>query len=394
MLARLWKPVVFVFLAVNIWILLFGKTYVYTAVLHQSPNIDDLDLFAHRTVAASTDARPWPLAADYNQQAFPAALEKVLTEFDSTQFLVIQGGEIKAERYWDGYAPDDDSRAYKNSNSFSAAKSIVSILIGTALKEGLIQSLDQPVADYVDSFKNGAKASITIRQVLQMASGLDFFEAYNKPVSDTTEAYYGDDLVALVDRLGIEEVPGTTWRYKSGDTQVLALVLMAATGKPLSQYASEALWQKIGAEHDAQWSLDTENGVEKAYCCFYSNARDFARIAQLYMNAGKTQAGEQLVTAEYVQQSLVPNGIPAAGEQAPSHWYGYQWWVMMHEGHPIFYARGILGQYVMAVPDLDLIIVRLGHQRSETKLNNHPLDVYGLLDGVFELLEVPAPAAK
>jgi CubicO group peptidase (beta-lactamase class C family) len=394
MLARLWKPAIFLFVAVNLWLLLFGKTYVYTAVLHQAPNIDDLDLFPLRTVAASPDATPWPKALDYNQGEYPAALTRVLEEFGTTQFLVIQNGEIKFERYWDGYAPDDESRSYKNSNSFSAAKSIVSILIGAALKDGHIQSLDQKVAEYVDSFNNGAKADITIRQVLQMASGLDFMEAYNKPVSDTTEAYYGDDLVGLIDRLGIEEIPGTTWRYKSGDTQVLAMVLMAATDKSLSQYASEALWSKIGATEDAHWSLDKENGVEKAYCCFYSNARDFARIAQLYMNAGKTPSGEQIVTAEYVQQSVVPNGIPADGEQAPSHWYGYQWWIMQHEGHPIFYARGILGQYVMAIPDLDVIIVRLGHERSETKINRHPIDVYGILDGVFELLKVPKPGEQ
>lgn len=391
MLARLWKPAVFLFVAVNLWLLMFGKTYVYTAILYQSPEIDDLDLFPYRTVTASLGATQWPKAPDYNEVEFPAALTKVLEDFETTQFLVIQHGEIKAERYWEGYAPNDEARSYKNSNSFSAGKSIVSILVGTALKDGYIQSLDQPVADYVDSFKSADKSGITIRQVLQMASGLNFFEAYNKPVSDTTEAYYGKDLVGLVDRLGIEEVPGTTWRYKSGDTQVLALVVMAATGKSLSDYASEALWSKIGAVHDAQWSLDDENGVEKAYCCFYSNARDFARIGQLYMNAGVTPMGEQIVSPEYVQQSIVPNGVPMPEERAPSHWYGYQWWVMQHEGHPIFYARGILGQYVVAIPDLDAIVVRLGHTRSEVKLNHHPADIYGILDGVFELLNVPRP---
>ena len=391
MFGRLWKPLLFAFIAANIGVWLFDKTYVYKAILHQAPNIDDIELFPHRTVKAAPDAIPWPKAADYNRAAFPEELTKVLEDFGSTQFLVIQNGEIKAERYWDGYDPDDESRAYKNSNSFSAAKSIVSILIGAAMQQGYIQSLDQKVAEFVESFNNGAKADITIRHVLQMASGLDFFEAYNEAISDTTEAYYGNDLRAQMDNLGIEEIPGTTWRYKSGDTQVLALVLEAATNKTLSQFASEALWSKIGAVQDAQWSLDKPNGIEKAYCCFYSNARDFARIAQLYMKAGKSPGGEQIVSPQYVQQSVVPNGLPEPKERKNAHWYGYQWWTMLHEGHPVFYARGILGQYVMAIPDLDVIVVRLGHERSDVKLNQHPIDVYGILDGVFELLNVPRP---
>ena len=389
MFARLWKVAILIFVVFNLYVLFTGKTYVYTAALYQKPNIDDIDLFPYRTVAAAVDAQPWPKASDYNAAELPKVLLDTLEYFDTTQFLVIQNGEIKAERYWENYGPDDEGRAYKNSNSFSAAKSIISILIGTALQQGLIKSLDQPVSDFVDSFKEGTKASITIRQVLQMASGLDFMEAYNKPISDTTEAYYGKNLHGLVDRLGIEEVPGTTWRYKSGDTQVLALVLETATGKSVSQYASEALWSKIGATEDAQWSLDRENGVEKAYCCFYSNARDFARIAELYMYVGRTAAGEQIVSPEYVQQSIVPNGVPEDGEKGPSHWYGYQWWIMQHEGHPIFYARGILGQYVMAIPDLDVIVVRLGHKRSDVKIHHHPSDVYAILDGVFELLAIP-----
>lgn len=392
MLSRLWKPLVFAFVAVNLGLVMFGKTYVYKAAVYQQPSIDDIGLFPQRTVKAAEQPLPWAKADDYNQQTYPKTLIDTLEYFDSTQFLVIQNNQIKTEKYWQGYGPDDESRGYKNSNSFSAAKSIVSILIGAALQQGKIQSLDQKVADYVDSFKDGAKADISIRQVLQMTSGLDFMEAYNKAISDTTEAYYGKDLRALVDRLGIEEVPGSTWRYKSGDTQVLALVLEAATNQTLSDYASDALWSKIGSEHDAQWSLDDDNGLEKAYCCFYSNARDFARIAALYMNAGKAPSGEQIVSAEYVQQSVVPNGVPEANERSPSHWYGLQWWTMFYEGYPIFYARGILGQYVMAIPDLDMIIVRLGHKRSEVKVNHHPTDVYAILDGVFEMFAVPVEA--
>jgi CubicO group peptidase (beta-lactamase class C family) len=362
---------------VNGAIVFTGKGYLYKTALYQGAGIDDLHVFPYNTIRASSQPKPWPRSADYNRVQLPEALRTVLEEYETTAFFVLQGGSIRQEVYWDNYSE------LRNSNSFSAAKSIVSILIGIALDEGRIKSLDQPVADFLSSFDTPEKRAIRIRDVLRMASGLDFYEAYNEAISDTTEAYYGTDLEGLVARLGVEAAPGTEFRYKSGDTQVLGLILQQATGRSLADYASEKLWQPLGAVHDAQWSLDQPGGSEKAYCCFYSNVHDFARIPYLYMHEGEFN-GRQLVSADYVRESLAPIELPnTVGEN--TQYYGFQWWLLNHAGQQVFYARGILGQYLFAIPALDMVVVRLGHQRSQTKVNHHPEDVYAILDGVFSM---------
>ncbi len=366
---------------VNAAIIFTGKAYLYKTALYQGAGIDDLHIFPYNTVRASSQPKPWPRSADYNRVQLPPVLREVLEQYKTTAFLVLQGGKVRQEVYWHNYSE------LRNSNSFSSAKSIVSILIGIALDEGRIKSLDQPVADYLSSFDTPEKRPIRIRDVLRMASGLDFHEAYNKAISDTTEAYYGSDLPGQIARLDVEATAGQQFRYKSGDTQILGLILQQATGRSLAEYASEKLWQPIGAVHDAQWSLDQAGGVEKAYCCFYSNAHDFARIPYLYMHGGKFD-GRQIVSSHYVEDSLTPINIKAADGQNTDY-YGYQWWLLNHAGQRVFYARGILGQYLFAIPDMDMVVVRLGHKRSQTWVNHHPEDVYAILDGVFEMYAKP-----
>lgn len=372
-----WFWLLVILAGVNAAIVLSGHGYLYRTVLYQGAGIDDLHIFPYNTVRASSQPQPWPRSEDYNRKQLPAVLREVLEEYDSTAFLVLHNGQIRHEVYWDNYSE------LRNSNSFSAAKSIVSILVGIALDEGRIDSLDQPVADFLPSFDTPEKRPIHIRDVLRMASGLDFEENYEKPVSDTAKAYYGADLPGLIADLGVEAAPGTQYRYKSGDTQILGMILEKATGRTLAEYASEKLWQPLGAVHDAQWSLDAGGGVEKAFCCFYSNAHDFARIAYLYLQDGEFH-GQQVVSADYVRQSITAHGLSGPGGQLTDY-YGYQWWLLKHQGHDIFYARGIRGQYLFAIPDLDMVVVRLGHRRSEVMRNHHPEDVYAILDGVFAM---------
>ena len=362
---------------VNAIIVLTGHSYLYRTALYQSAGIDDLHIFPYNTVRASGQPQPWPRSEDYNRRELVAPLRTVLEEYETTAFLVLQQGKVRQEVYWDNYSE------LRNSNSFSAAKSIVSILVGIALDEGRIKSLDQPVADFLPSFDTPEKRPIHVGDVLRMASGLDFEENYKSAISDTAKAYYGTDLPALIAELEVEAAPGTQYRYKSGDTQVLAMIVEKATGRSLAEYASEKLWQPLGAVHDAQWSLDKAGGVEKAYCCFYSNAHDFARIGYLYLHGGEFK-GERIVSADYVRQSVTPHGLPDR-KGKPTNYYGYQWWILNHQQQDVFYARGIHGQYIFAIPSLDMVVVRLGHERSEVMKNNHPEDVYAILDGVFAM---------
>ena len=289
--------------------------------------------------------------------------------------MVVKNDSLLHEEYWESYSE------HSLVNSFSMAKSINAILIGCALKEGLIKSLDQDVSDFLPEFKTGEKSKITIKHLLTMSSGIDFKEDYISPFAWPAEAYYGDDVNGLTLKAKVKTPPGKTWYYKGGDAQLLGMILKKVTGKNIADYASEKLWKPIGAEDKAFWSLDKDNGIEKVSCCFYTNARDFARIAKLYMNYGNWN-GKQIVDSDYVKASVTAaNLIDRAGIQNDK--YGYQWWLMKYREHPIFYMRGIRGQYVFAIPDLKMIVVRLGHKRAPKTGDELPADVFYYLDAAM-----------
>jgi CubicO group peptidase (beta-lactamase class C family) len=156
--------------------------------------------------------------------------------------------------------------------------------------------------------------------------------------------------------------PGELFYYQSGNSQLLGFILEKSTGKSLAQYASEKLWQPIEAESDAFWSLDKKNGDEKAFCCLYSTTRDFARIGKLLANHGKFN-DKQVIPAAYFDD-LVKNPPLETEEGVPNTRYGLHIWTYNSFGHPVYYCRGIKGQYIIAIPDEKLVIVRTGHKRA------------------------------
>jgi len=360
----------------NVYILVSGKYYLYSAVYHNFATIDDYKFFTNRTIRKSTKPEPWPISTSYNKINVSAPLINNLEEYSSIAFLIIKEDSLLYERYWDNYS--DTS----HSGSFSMAKSFVSALVGAAIREGKIKSVEQPVSDFLPWFKKGEKKNILIRHLLTMSSGLEWDEAYANPFSVTTEAYYGDNLPSLFQSQQVESQPGKEFDYKSGDTQLLGFIVEKATGKSLAQYAEEKLWQPMGAENDAYWSLDKKNGHEKAYCCINSNARDFARIGYLYMHKGNWK-GKQLIDSSYVEASTKCAGLGYQGGKCD--FYGYQWWVVPdYKGIKLFYARGILGQLVVVVPEWNMIAVRLGKSRGE-KVNNHFGLVFNIVDEMSSL---------
>ncbi len=217
-----------------------------------------------------------------------------------------------------------------------------------------------------------------------MSSGLNWEEGYSSPFSPTTEAYYGTDLKKLIYNLTPIEEPGKIFRYKSGDTQLLSFVLEKATGRSISDYAQEKLWKPLGCENDAYWSLDKDNGSEKAYCCINSNARDFAKFGKLYLDSGKVN-GKQIIPVDYFLNSIQPSGLPDGDlDMKKCDFYGYQWWIIPeYKGHKIFYARGILGQNIIVISDLKTIVVRLGKIRGE-RVGKHHKEVFLLIDEVLK----------
>ena len=217
-----------------------------------------------------------------------------------------------------------------------------------------------------------------------MSSGLSWDESYTGPLSITTQAYYDNNLEKLIESLVLVSEPGKEFKYLSGDTQILGLILKKATGYSLSEYLHLKFWNPAGAENEALWSTDYLYGNEKAYCCINATAKDFARIGKLYINKGMW-GGKQLLNSSYVNASLQPNGFFDPQSKATCNFYGYQWWLIPnYNGHNIFYARGILGQFMICIPEKNMVIVRLGHERGEKQDGIHHIITYAMIDEVLQ----------
>ncbi len=347
---------------IAIWIT--GYTYIYKTLIYTYPGIDDLNIFDTRIISEK-NPQQWPVASDYNKVKLTPELDSELIKRESVAFLVIKQDSIVYEHYWDKYISNSMI------NSFSVAKSIVGILAGIAIRDGLI-STEDPVGKYIPEFSEGNNAKLKIRHLLTMSSGLNWDESYNSLFSKTTEAYYGTDLEHQVKKLKVVEEPGKIFRYMSCNTVLLSIVISKASGMTISDFASKNLWIPLGATQPAYWSLDHFEGIEKSYCCFYSTTRDFAKIGKLYLDSGKWN-GTTIVPYDYMSKSVSPNGcVDESGKVVD--YYGYHWWLMNLNTHKIFYARGILGQYIIVIPDERIIIVRLGRLRGE-KTDNHYTDM-------------------
>lgn len=338
----------------NVVILVTGNSYIYKTLIYQQVGIDDFGLFENRIVESGS---PVDIPKGRCEMKLSESFRNFLLEKETTAFLVLENDSVIYEEYWDGYGPDTIS------GSFSVAKTIVSIMIGIAIDEGKIKSVKQKVSDFLPEFSEGLKSELTIEHLLTMTAGFDWNEAYANLFSPTTKAYYGNNLRKMVDELDIKVKPGTLHEYQSINQVVLAIILEKATGKTLSEYTSEKLWKPLGASHDALWSLDQTDGLEKAYCCFNSNARDFSRIGSLYLHKGELN-GKRIVSEEFVKESVKAINIPDETGTL-CNYYGYSWWISKAAGYDFFYARGILGQYVIVVPELNMVIVRLGRQRPD-----------------------------
>ncbi|MEI6059608.1 MAG: serine hydrolase [Bacteroidota bacterium] len=360
-------------------IILLTPDYVGRAIIHGHASISNYNIFENRPVPNAKPV-PWQHDSLYNLQKINPALLSRFDSFGTTAFVLIHNHKILHEEYWDGTC--DTTR----SNSFSIAKSIVSLLIGCLLDEGRIKSLDQPITDYLPDFKNTNGFTLRIRDLLTMSSGIEWEEGYSSLFSTTTKAYYGKHLADQMLALSIKKEPGKVFDYQSCNPQLLAMIIEKASGKTLSEYASEKLWKPLGAEHPAFWSLDRADGVEKAYCCFNSTACDFARIGQMVLDSGQFQ-NRQLVSKAYLAQATSPS-IGLKGEDGGScTYYGYQFWMVTYKGHKVVYARGILGQYIFIIPSLNAVAVRLGTNRSKGYKDHAPKDVFTYLDSAFDLLK-------
>lgn len=350
-----------IFVTLNLFICLSGRFYLYKGVYstylqgETSPTIYDKDKFYSSVLPASKMKQPWTV--QYTSGMLTNEEEKYIEKYGGRSFLVFRGDSLIFEKYWDKHNEKTVS------NSFSAAKTVVSLLVGAAMEDGKIKSLDDRVSIYLPEFSGNGKEKITIRHLLMMASGLDWKESASDPLSENAESYYGTDLWGLINRQKAIAKPGVAFNYQSGNSQILGFIIEKATGKDLTAYADEKLWQPMGAENDAFWSLDKENGDEKAFCCLYSTSRDFARIGKLINHYGNWN-GKQLVPEWYMRE-MVKNPEMTTEEGVPNLRYGLHVWTYLGENKPVYYCRGIHGQYIISVPSENLVIVRTGRKRAE-----------------------------
>ncbi len=279
-------------------------------------------------------------------------LEKFLSDTDTTAFLVIQDDTLLYEKYFNGY--DHES----TQTSFSVAKSFVSALVGIAIEEGYIGSVEDPITKYIPELKGPRMDKITIRHLLTMSSGLRYSGegGGGGPFGDDAKTYYDPNLRELALTVEPEVEPGTRWEYNNYHPLLLGMVLERATERPVATYLSQKIWQPLGMEADGSWSLDSdEDGFEKMESGINARAIDFAKFGYLYLNRGEW-SGKQVVPASWVEQSTRLDTTTD-----PADFYQYLWWVdVVRPERGRFMARGNLGQFIYVVPDKDLVIVRMG----------------------------------
>ena len=356
--------------AFNIEYLIKGVRTIYLTG-NNTAFISDYEYFDNREIANS-NPEPWPIHKNFNQFIETEELKVLNEQRETKSFLVIKNDSIVFEKYYDGY--DENSL----SNSFSVAKSIVVSLMGKAIMEGKIKGLDQPVSDYFDEYKEGLASELTVGDLASMSSGMKWNEKYYSVINITSESYFTDDLRSVILRQKIIDKPGQSFRYSSGDTQLLAMVIEKATGTTLSDYLSEKFWKPMGAENNALWQLDSDNyGMEKAYCCIASTARDFARFGKLYINNGKW-GNEIILDSSFVELATKP-----VFDSSP--YYGYGWWLYNFEGKKVFTMNGHRGQFVISFPEENIIIVRQGSFNEKGRVSNNSGDLYKYISEGYKL---------
>lgn len=274
-------------------------------------------------------------------------VEAYMKDQRTAGLVIIQDGKIRLEKY--GLDFSGDGRW----TSFSVAKSFTSTLVGAAIRDGYIKSIDDKVSDYIPDLKGSVYDDVTIRQLLTMTSGVKWNEDYADPKSDVAlfnahKAEPGVDVtVSYMRKLKREVPPGTKWVYKTGETNLIGVLVSSATKKNLSDYLSEKIWRPFGMEQNASWLLGP-TGHEISGCCVQASTRDFARFG-LFMLGGGMAEGKAVLPDGWIAAATTKHADTSQAEFG----YGYQWWTM-NDGS--YTARGIFGQGIFIDPRRKLII--------------------------------------
>lgn len=254
--------------------------------------------------------------------------------------IAVKKGKVILERYKLGN--DADSRWI----SFSVAKSVVSMLIGAALKDGYITSLDDPVVDYLPRLRGSTYDGVTIRNILNMASGVRWNEDYADPDSDVARSPGGTlPLIEYLGKLPRDAMPGEDFNYNSGEANIAGALLRAAIGNNLATFLTHKMWLPFGMESNASWILERPGGVEFGGCCINATLRDYARIGIFALRNGVLPNGRKILPDNWMTESTSPS-------KGANH-YGYYWWLL---GDGVYAAQGVFGQLIWIDPGREIVI--------------------------------------
>lgn len=266
---------------------------------------------------------------------------------NAAAIVIVQDGRVRLEAYGNGFRPDG------RWTSFSVAKSLTSTLVGAALRDGHINSLDDKVSDYVTGLAGSAYDDVTIAQLLTMTSGVAWDEDYEDPASDVAkfDKHAPEDglsgIVSYMRTLQRAHPPGEVWNYSTGETNLIGVLVSEATGKPVADYLSEKIWAPYGMQQDASWLLGAD-GHEISGCCIQASVRDFARFGLFMLDGAVTPQGP-VVPEDWIAQATVKQ----ADYDIEGEGYGFQWWTW-DDGS--YQADGIFGQGIFIDPARRLVI--------------------------------------
>lgn len=362
-----------IILALAAAMIVYSPVYVFRVLAWQESDAFDWQKFPNHPLKAPPtvfhfDSMPDPRVKELFQQLSGAEDWNSFLEENHTQaFIVIKDGKILYEDYF------NNTRRDSIVTTFSVAKSFDSALIGKAIEEGFIKSVDDPITDYLPelAIRDPRFNEITIRHLLTMASGMDY-QAFRPLIfnsDDILTTYFTDQRKITLENTQITDPPGQYFRYNKYHPQLLGMILERATGMSVSEYLQTRIWDRIGMEFDGSWSIDSKaSDFEKMETGINARAIDFAKFGVLYLNRGSWQ-GNQVISSAWVNEStqpLLPNNYdvyyPTFFKSLPGQaYYGYMWWGMARgEGSYDFSAEGDKGQYIYVSPQKNMVIVRNG----------------------------------
>ena len=270
-------------------------------------------------------------------------IQDYINKFKVGGLIILRNGKILHEEY--NFGNNQESRWI----SFSVTKSVTSMLLGAAIKDGFIKNVEEPVVTYLPHLIDSSYRDVTIKQVLHMSSGIKWNEDYTDPYSDVSLAsgLNSLELYSYLNKLGKSSNPGEKFNYNTGEANLIGGIVRSAIGNNLSTYLEQKIWKPFGMEHDAYWVLDNNYSLELGGCCINATLRDYSRIGLFAMNKGITREGISVLPTNWIDESTNPSNN--------LKYYGYQWWLDGPE-YESFYADGIFGQFIWIDPSSKIVV--------------------------------------